>query len=152
MSLSLEAIDAKVNITMALQNGFLDVQRQSLDAFWVILMAMLVFFMQGGFALWESGTLRYKNVQNIISKNMLDVSIAGACFFVVGYGLAFGEGNFVGSTGFMEYLHPKFGNGVHFLLQWGYCATTVTIVSGAVAERIDHSAYALYSVFMSAVI
>jgi len=50
----------------------------------------------------------------------------------------------------MEYLHPKFGNGVHFLLQWGYCATTVTIVSGAVAERIDHSAYALYSVFMSA--
>ena len=122
----------------------------SLDTLWVLLGAMLVFIMQAGFALVESGFARTKNTANILTKNLLDFAVGSILFWAIGFGVMFGAT----STGFFGTL-DFFGMGgwtgdipdVAFLVfQTMFSATAATIVSGAVAERTKFHAYLIYSV------
>ncbi|MDQ0361322.1 ammonium transporter [Breznakia pachnodae] len=128
----------------------------SVDTIWVLLGATLVFFMQAGFAMVESGFTRAKNAGNIIMKNLMDFAIGTIIFWIVGFGLMFGEdiAGFVGSFDFFiqgnyDSTFPTF---VFVIFQTVFCATAATIVSGAMAERTKFSAYCLYSLIISAVI
>ena len=129
----------------------------NLDNVFVMLAAVLVIFMQAGFALVEAGLTRAKSVANIMMKNMMDFCAGVLAFFCVGYAFAFGEGNgFIGHTGFF------LGDGavgvgnltlpVFFLFQVAFAATAATIVSGAMAERTKFKSYLLYSIVISAII
>ncbi len=122
---------------------------------WTLMAAFLVFFMQAGFALVESGFVRAKNACNIIMKNVMDFSVGAVAFFLVGFGLMFGVsamGGWVGSSLFGLGTPPE---GVHeawlycfFVFQVVFAATAATIVSGAMAERTKFTGYLVYSVFI----
>jgi Amt family ammonium transporter len=133
----------------------------AIDTVWVLLCAVLVFFMNTGFALLEAGFCRAKNTVNILTKNLIVFAIASLAFFAVGFGFMFGEGSsFIGLTGFA----PAFdGSDVaatpanlpmaaFFFFQLVFAATAATIVSGAVAERIKLGAFMLFSVVLVAVV
>jgi len=124
-------------------------------------------FMQAGFAMVEAGSCRFKNVQNILMKNLVDVCIGTVCWWAVGWMLAYGfdandtKNVFAGNR---QYFGHEFGesdsNGNQFptdafrdwFFQWAFCATAATIVSGGVAERIRMPAYLLFTVAMTSVI
>ena len=123
------------------------------DAFWLMFGAILVFFMQCGFAMLEVGCVQEKNTKNILIKNVLDASVGALCWWISGYGIALGSGTprtIMGSDSYVLgidlYTKPL------WLFQWAFCATASTIVSGAVAERITFSAYLLISTLLTAVI
>ncbi|MFI3258645.1 MAG: ammonium transporter [Rikenellaceae bacterium] len=122
----------------------------AIDTVWVLLAAMLVFIMQAGFAMVESGFARSKNTANILMKNLLDFSVGSLMFWIVGFGIMFGSGMFcsVDFAGF-EGNVPDIAT---MAFQTMFCATAATIVSGAVAERTKFSSYLIYSVFIFAVI
>ncbi|MGE4285688.1 MAG: ammonium transporter [Phycisphaerae bacterium] len=122
------------------------------DTVWILLGAVLVFFMQPGFAMVETGFVRAKNACNILTKNFLDFCIASIAFFAVGYAFMFGEGNsFIGLKNF--FLTGVGHDGAAFwLFQAAFCGTAATIVSGSVAERIHFKAYILYTIIISAVV
>ncbi len=124
----------------------------ALDTVWLLLGAMLVFIMQAGFALVESGFSRSKNTANILMKNLLDFSVGSIMFWAVGFGIMYGVGLF----GSVEYDGWADGMGytsmADIAFQTMFCATAATIVSGAVAERTKFSAYLMYSVVIFAVI
>ncbi len=126
----------------------------NLNIVWTCIAAFLVFFMQAGFAMVETGFTRAKNAVNILMKNLMDFSIGSVAFFLVGFGLMFGAGNgFFGRTNFL--LMGTFGNDWKFtflIFQTVFCATAATIVSGAMAERTKFSAYLVYSFAISLVI
>lgn len=134
-----------------------DVQA-NLDNVFVLLAAVLVIFMQAGFALVEAGLTRAKSVANIMMKNLMDFSVGALAFFCVGYAIAFGSGNdYFGSTGWF------LGNGAEspyenltlptfFVFQVAFAATAATIVSGAMAERTKFKSYLIYSLVITAVI
>ena len=128
----------------------------SLDYVWVTLAAALVFFMQAGFALLETGLTRAKNAVNIIMKNVMDASAGALVFFAVGFGLMFGTSSgWVGTDGF--FLSGIEGQTetwtyLFFFFQAVFAATAATIVSGAVAERVKFSAYLLFSLAIVGVI
>jgi Amt family ammonium transporter len=136
----------------------------SLDAIWLIVCAALVFFMQAGFAMVETGLTRAKNAGNIIMKNLMDFSVGAILYFAVGWALMYGtSGNgFIGSGGFFLKYTPEMladygvDNMGQLLRDWFFqvvfCATAATIVSGAMAERTKFSSYLIYSVFISAII
>jgi Amt family ammonium transporter len=127
----------------------------SLNQMWLIFGAVLVFLMQSGFALLEVGSVSAKNTKNILVKNMFDASVGALGFWSVGYAFALGGGNnpFIGSTGF--FLKEDFvddaagtisgGNYAMWLFQFAFAATAATIVSGAVAERVQFTAYLVYA-------
>lgn len=123
---------------------------------WMLLAAMLVFFMQPGFALVEAGFTRTKNTANILMKNFVDFMFGSILFWFIGYGLMFGSdgAGFVG----MPHLCDMFfvNNGLpaegFFVFQTVFCATSATIVSGAMAERTKFSMYLVYTVFISVLI
>ncbi|XP_014662261.1 PREDICTED: putative ammonium transporter 1 [Priapulus caudatus] len=118
------------------------------DIFFILINAMFVFFMQCGFAFLECGAVRSKNTTNILIKNMVDVFVAGICYWAVGYSFAFGEGNsFIGHTYFFSGLNGMIPNPDYALWLWHFvfAATAATIVSGAVAERCTFEAYLVYS-------
>lgn len=127
----------------------------NLDFAWTMLAAMLVFFMQAGFALLETGFTRSKNAVNIIMKNMMDISAGGLVFFAVGFGLMFGTtlDGFIGTDSF--FLR---GSGsdpwmyAFFLFQAVFAGTAATIVSGALAERTKFTGYLLFSVVITGLI
>lgn len=126
----------------------------SLDTVWMLLAAMLVFFMQPGFALVEAGFTRVKNTSNILMKNFLDFSLGAILFWAVGFGIMFGTGNFMGvphlfDLSFYESELPKEG---FLIFQTVFCATAATIVSGAMAERTKFSMYLAYTVLISVLI
>jgi Amt family ammonium transporter len=128
-----------------------------LDNVFVLLSAVLVIFMQAGFALVEAGLTRAKSVANIMMKNMMDFCAGVLAFFAVGFAFAFGKGNdFIGYKGFfLGDEAASYGNlstPVFFLFQVAFAATAATIVSGAMAERTKFKAYLVYSVFISAFI
>ena len=110
-----------------------------LDTIWVLIAAMLVFFMQPGFALVEAGFTRAKNTANILMKNFLDFMIGSVLFWAVGFGLMHGDGNgFIGSIHLFDCSFYPDGNipkEAFFIFQTVFCATAATIVSGAMAER-----------------
>lgn len=120
---------------------------------WVTVAAALVFLMQAGFALLESGMARAKNAINVIMKNFSDVSAGVLAFWLVGFGLMFGA-NHSGWIG-RDLFAPSdvsSGDAVFVLYQAMFAATAATIVSGAVAERIRYGPYLLISVFITALI
>jgi Amt family ammonium transporter len=122
----------------------------SLDTVWMLLAAMLVFFMQPGFALVEAGFTRTKNTANILMKNLLDFSLGSILFFFIGYGVMFGEGGFIGMPNFFCLdINPTDLPVEGFLVfQTVFCATAATIVSGAMAERTKFHMYLIYSILI----
>ena len=122
---------------------------------WFLIGAALVFFMQCGFAMVESGFTRAKNAGNIIMKNLMDFCIGAVMFILLGFGLMMGEeclGGFIGMPTlgvFTDYARFDWSN---FVFNLVFCATAATIVSGAMAERTKFSAYCIYSAVISAVI
>lgn len=125
---------------------------------WMLLAAMLVFFMQPGFALVEAGFTRTKNTANILMKNLVDFMFGSLLFWLVGFGLMFGVGSFVGAPHFidLDMMAGIIDNGLpiegFLIFQTVFCATSATIVSGAMAERTKFSMYLVYTVFISVLI
>lgn len=130
----------------------------AINTLWVLVGAALVFFMQAGFAMVETGFTRAKNAGNIIMKNLMDFCIGTPVFWLVGFGLMFGgTSSLVGSIGGIaseaNYGTSMLPNGIPFfaflIFQTVFCATAATIVSGAMAERTKFSSYCLYSFIIS---
>lgn len=125
----------------------------SVDTVWMLLAAMLVFFMQPGFALCEAGFTRSKNTANILFKNIIDFSAGSLLFWLVGFGFMFGsEGaGFVGMPHFgdLSFYESDLPVEGFLIFQTVFCATAATIVSGAMAERTKFSMYVVYSVAIS---
>lgn len=133
----------------------------AVNTIWVLLGAALVFFMQAGFAMVETGFTRAKNAGNIIMKNLMDFSIGTPVFWLIGFGLMFGSNNsFIGSikgiASEANYGNAMCPDGVPFwaylIFQTVFCATAATIVSGSMAERTKFSSYCIYSLIISLVI
>ncbi len=133
----------------------------ALDNAWVVLAGVLVFCMQAGFALLESGLTRVKNTTNILAKNLADMSIGVLAFLAVGYGLAFGAGNpwwgtegfFLAGSDLVAAGSSGAGNlstAAFFFFHAVFAAAAVTITSGAMAERARFKAYLLFSLVMTA--
>ncbi|MGN0447453.1 MAG: ammonium transporter [Acutalibacteraceae bacterium] len=121
---------------------------------WFLIGAALVFWMQAGFAMVEAGFTRAKNTGNIIMKNLMDFCIGTVVFIVIGFSLLMGEDlvGFIGKPGFdifTSYANFNFSN---FVFNLVFCATTATIVSGAMAERTKFLSYCVYSGVISALI
>ena len=124
-----------------------------LNAIWLLLGTCLVFFMQAGFAMVETGFTRAKNAGNIIMKNLMDFAVGSIIFWILGFGLMFGDtiGGFLGTP----YILDAFSENTDFvwvIFQTVFCATAATIVSGAMAERTKFSSYLIYSFCISAVV
>ncbi len=123
-----------------------------IDILWVLTSMMLVVFMQVGFLFIESGLTRAKNSINVAIKNMCDFSISGMVYWVFGFGIMFGT-SFLGLAGkdhyFMDLADTEFQQVVFFLYQLAFCSTAITIVSGAVAERMYFFAYLVNSFLMA---
>ena len=134
------------------------------DTIWLILGAVLVFWMQAGFAMVETGFTRAKNAGNIIMKNLMDFALGSIFFWIIGYGIMFGDANgFFG--GFHLFVTPDYETGMvswfdsgsvpfftHFMFNTMFCATAATIVSGAMAERTKFVSYLIYSAVISAIV
>ncbi|MGL5272717.1 MAG: ammonium transporter [Phocaeicola sp.] len=129
-----------------------------INTVWMLLAAMLVFFMQPGFALVEAGFTRAKNSANILMKNFMDFSIGSLLFWFIGFGLMFGAGDFVGMPHFFDLsgMEETLDLGLpiegFLIFQTVFCATAATIVSGAMAERTKFSMYLVYTVFISVLV
>lgn len=128
----------------------------SLDTVWMLLAAMLVFWMQPGFALCEAGFTRSKNTANILFKNFVDFMLGSVLFFFVGFGFMFGSdgAGFIGAPNWGDLSFYKSDLPVEGFLMFEtvFCATSATIVSGAMAERTKFSMYIVYSFFISLII
>lgn len=122
---------------------------------WFLIGAALVFFMQAGFAMVETGFTRAKNAGNIIMKNLMDFCLGTIVFIFLGYGIMNSENYFFGVIGRPEYqMFTDFADfdWSNFFFQLVFCATCATIVSGAMAERTKFSMYCLYSIIISAIV
>lgn len=135
--------------------------RGDANILWTCVAAFLVFFMQAGFAMVETGMTRSKNAMNILMKNMMDFACGSIAFFLIGFGLMFGTtaGGWIGTDGFalMGYMTNDDGSTNYWtftfwMFQVVFAATAATIVSGAMAERTKFIAYLVYSVVISALI
>lgn len=131
----------------------------SIDTVWVLIATTLVFFMQAGFAMVETGFTRAKNASNIIMKNMMDFAVGSLIFWILGFTIMFGKdfNGFIGigqlfSLGSYEHLGLGIPKEAFLIFQTVFCATAATIVSGAMAERTKFKSYLLYSFFISAII
>ena len=131
----------------------------SANTIWVLLAAALVFFMQAGFAMVESGFTRAKNAGNIIMKNLMDFCIGTPIYWLFGFGIMFaGNSAFIGGIDLLSQgaysavLPDGVPKWAFFIFQTVFCATAATIVSGAMAERTKFVSYCIYSAVISAVI
>ena len=128
----------------------------SVDTVWMLLAAMLVFFMQPGFALCEAGFTRSKNTANILFKNFVDFMFGSILFWLLGFGFMFGSNGegFIGMPHFgdISFYESDLPVEGFLIFQTVFCATAATIVSGAMAERTKFSMYCIYSVFISLLI
>ena len=149
---NLETIKESQSKTEKVTEDFIKNQN-NLNYVWITIAAVLVFFMQAGFALLESGATRAKNMVNVLMKNYMDMCVGGFAFAAVGFAMMFG----INKTGWIGTSH-WFLNGfkpedyVQFFFQIMFCSTAATIVSGAIAERTKFSVYLMGSFFISAVI
>ncbi len=130
----------------------------AVNTIWVLLGAALVFFMQAGFAMVETGFTRAKNAGNIIMKNLMDFCIGTPVFWLIGFGLMFGAGNGIIGTIAGIASEENYGSGMcpegvpffaFLIFQTVFCATAATIVSGAMAERTKFISYCIYSAVIS---
>ena len=135
----------------------IDLVQTHANYIWTLVAAVLVFFMQAGFALVETGFTRAKNAVNILMKNLMDFSMGSIAFWALGFGLMFGatSSGWFGTTGF--FLSDfKVGGDPWVLAFWMFqvvfAATAATIVSGAMAERTKFTGYLVYSIFISGLI
>ncbi len=147
--------------------------RVAMDTMWVLMTAFLVFFMNLGFAMVESGLCRVKNTVNILAKNFIVFAVSSLAYYVLGFGIMYGDGNgLVGLRGLIAAAgadnSPATGGayrGVYAALSWTgvplaakfffqlvFCGTAATIVSGAVAERIRFPTFIVFSVVICAVL
>lgn len=136
----------------------IDLMIMSADTIWIAICTVLVFFMQTGFAMLETGFTRKKNSCNVIMKNIMDFAVGSIFYWILGFGIMFGA-----TTGVVGVI-DLFSNGdcsaasqtipqpVFMAWQLVFCATSATIVSGAMAERTAFKSYLIYSVVMSAVV
>ncbi len=118
-----------------------------LDTSWVLIGAALVFFMQAGFAMVETGLTRAKNAGNIVMKNLMDFCIGTPIYWIVGFGIMFGGTGAL--FGGIDLFCMKTDDFATMIFQTVFCATSATIVSGAMAERTKFSAYCVYSALIS---
>ena len=129
-----------------------------LNTVWMLLAAMLVFFMQPGFALVEAGFTRSKNTANIMMKNLVDFMVGSILFWFIGFGLMFGIGDVFGTPHLfdLDAMSNIIQNGLpiegFLIFQTVFCATSATIVSGAMAERTKFSMYLAYTIAISVLI
>ena len=148
-------------------NGSVDGEKVSdakymADTLWVLVAAFLVFFMQAGFAMVESGFTRAKNAVNILMKNLLDFSMGSVAYWAIGFAIMFGTGSaFMGwsgwfvpadSTAFAALEWSSVPTHAAWLFQLVFAATAATIVSGAMAERTQFKSYLIYSIFITGII
>ena len=126
----------------------------SVFSVWFLIGAALVFFMQAGFAMVETGFTRAKNAGNIIMKNLMDFCIGTVMFIVIGFGLLLGEDlvGLIGKPGFDILTTYESFDWSNFVFNLVFCATAATIVSGAMAERTKFLSYCVYSAVISALI
>ena len=146
-------VPAKPPTGEELQAAIAALQKQT-DILWTLVAGALVFFMQAGFSMVETGFTRAKNAGNIMMKNLLDLSMGGIAYWAVGFGIMFGLSNgFTGASTFFANFDNTTVDG-----QWGFtfwffqvvfAATAATIVSGAMAERTKFAAYLVYSFLIS---
>jgi Amt family ammonium transporter len=143
--------------TVESNKNLIDLVQSHADYVWTLVAAALVFFMQAGFAMVETGFTRAKNAVNIMMKNLMDFCVGSLAFWAVGFGIMFGvsANGWFGTSGF--FLSDfKVGGDPWVLAFWMFqvvfCATAATIVSGAMAERTKFSGYLLYSFLVSAFI
>ena len=141
------------------------------DTLWVLVAAFLVFFMQAGFAMVESGFTRAKNAVNILMKNLMDFSMGSIAYWAIGFAIMFGAGNaFMGTSGwfvpsqtltegaaastsiFSSLEWSSVPTYAAWLFQLVFAATAATIVSGAMAERTQFKSYLIYSIFITGII
>lgn len=121
-----------------------------LNTIWILIATILVFFMQAGFAMVETGFTRAKNAGNIIMKNLMDFSVGSLMFWMIGSSLMFGD-SIMGIIGKVQLFSvPK--DYAFLIFQTVFCATAATIVSGAMAERTKFISYLIFSFFISVVI
>lgn len=158
MGLAVSAIAADAEAPATLESvaaGVKQVQANT-DWLWTLIAAFLVFFMQLGFAMVETGFTRAKNSVNIIMKNLMDFAFGSIAYWMVGFGLMFGATTtgFFGTEGFFFSNWDMVDNWTlaFWMFQVVFCATATTIVSGAMAERTNFNAYLIYSFVMSAII
>ncbi|WP_226675380.1 ammonium transporter [Rossellomorea aquimaris] len=130
-----------------------------MDTIWVVLTAAMIILMEGGFALLEAGFVRHKNNVNIIMKVFVDITIGALCFYFIGFGLMYGSDvlGMIGTSGFtlkgdLSHLDFTISLDTFWLFQAAFVIAVISIVSGAVAERINFRAYILYAVLMTAFI
>jgi Amt family ammonium transporter len=131
----------------------------AINTVWTLIAAFLVFFMQAGFAMVETGFTRAKNACNIMMKNLMDFSVGSLAYWAIGFGVMFGasKAGLFGTDGFfLSKADPTTNDGLwmftFWLFQTVFAATAATIVSGAMAERTKFKAYLAYSVFITALI
>ena len=130
----------------------------NLNVVWTLIAGILVFTMQAGFALVETGFTRAKNAANIMMKNLMDFAAGSLAFYVLGAALMFGATKLGGCLGWGGLGMPSLSSGegawdwTFLFFQTMFAATAATIVSGAVAERIEFKSYLIYSILVSAVV
>ena len=129
----------------------------AINTVWVALCAALIFFMEGGFALLEAGFIRRKNAMSIIAKVIVDIAFGGLAFFAVGFGIAYGSSNgwFAFDTGISTNdlgLGLTVSNTLFWFIQLGFAIAAISIVSGAIAERMKIWAYAVLVVVFCAIL
>jgi len=134
-----------------------DDYNEAMDTIWMLLAALLVFFMHAGFSLLEAGSVRAKNAQNILAKNLIVVTVGFLCWWAFGFPLALGApeepNTFAGSTGwFMDGFKDDQTMYRGWFFQGAFCATAATIVSGAMAERTQLKGFVVYTMMMTSVI
>ena len=134
--------------------GLLEAVNSEIYGVWFLIGAALVFWMQAGFAMVEAGFTRAKNTGNIIMKNLMDFCIGTCTFILIGFGLLLGEDllGFIGKPGFDIFTSYADFDWSNFVFNLVFCATTATIVSGAMAERTKFLSYCVYSGVISALI
>jgi Amt family ammonium transporter len=154
---------AHADVTDAATNGVLP-DSVAINSTWVMLAALLVIFMQAGFALLEIGFSRQKNAGTVVAKILTNFSIAAIAYWAVGFAFAFGNGDLIGSSGFLlrDYGDPKEAFGImglsdatietKWLFQFSFCAVSLAIVWGTTLERIKFGVYVLYAIVFAAVI
>lgn len=128
----------------------------AIDTVWVSICAAIIFLMEGGFALLEAGFVRAKNSMSIIAKVMIDIIFGGLAFYAVGFGIAYGNSNgwFAFDMGIMDTdlgLGLTVSNNLFWFIQLGFAIAAISIVSGAVAERMKVWAYAVFVVLFCAI-
>lgn len=119
-----------------------------LGMLWMLISGILVFFMQAGFTLVETGMTRSKNAANIAMKNLLDICVGSLTYWLVGYSLMYGDT----SNGWFFWSGLMQGEGADLFFQTMFAATAATIVSGAIAGRTKYSTYVIFSIVMTALI